>query len=159
MQQQASYAKDIAKLNEQLKNGEIDEETYKQQLDYIKDAAKESLKYAKDIIKEIEYLNRLLLRQQKITETLYGANKLASLEEESKLIDQVIASTQDEIATLKEELKIRMALLKAKGANFDSTGKMTNGWQLYREGIISKEDLDAYQELWETLLASDIIFP
>ena len=40
-----------------------------------------------------------------------------------------------------------MALLKAKGTNFDSTGKMTNGWQLYREGIISKEDLDAYQEL------------
>lgn len=159
MQQQASYAKDIAKLNEQLKNGEIDEETYKQQLDYIKDAAKENLKYAKDIIKEIEYLNRLLSRQQKITETLYGANKLASLEEESKLINQVIASTQDEIATLKEELKIRMALLKAKGANFDSTGKMTNGWQLYREGIISKEDLDAYQELWETLLdAEDILF-
>lgn len=159
MQQQASYAKDITKLNEQLKNGEIDEETYKQQLDYIKDAAKDSLKYAKDIIKEIEYLNRLLSRQQKITETLYGANKLASLEEESKLIDQVIASTQDEIATLKEELKIRMALLKAKGANFDSTGKMTNGWQLYREGIISKEDLDAYQELWETLLdAEDNLF-
>lgn len=159
MQQQASYAKDIAKLNEQLKNGEIDEETYKQQLDYIKKAAKENLKYAKDIIKEIEYLNRLLSRQQKITETLYGANKLASLEEESKLIDQVIASTQDEIATLKEELKIRMALLKAKGANFDSTGKMTNGWQLYREGIISKEDLDAYQELWETLLdAEDNLF-
>ena len=159
MQQQASYAKDIAKLNEQLKNGEIDEETYKQQLDYIKDAAKENLKYAKDIIKEIEYLNRLLSRQQKITETLYGANKLASLEEESKLIDQVIASTQDEIATLKEELKIRMALLKAKGANFDSTGKITNGWQLYREGIISKEDLDAYQELWETLLdAEDNLF-
>lgn len=159
MQQQSSYAKDIAKLNEQLKNGEIDEETYKQQLDHIKYAAKESLKYAKDIIKEIEYLNRLLSRQQKITETLYGANKLASLEEESKLIDQVIASTQDEIATLKEELKIRMALLKAKGTNFDSTGKMTNGWQLYREGIISKEDLDAYQELWETLLdAEDNLF-
>ena len=52
-----------------------------------------------------------------------------------------------------------MALLKAKGANFDSTGKMTNGWQLYREGIISKEDLDAYQELWETLLdAEDNLF-
>ncbi len=159
MQQQASYAQDIAKLNEQLKNGEIDEETYQQQLDYIKKSAKESLKYAKDIAKEIEYLNRLLSHQQKITETLYGANKLASLEEESRLIDEVIARTKEEIETLKEELKIRMALLKAKGANFDSTGKMTNGWQLYREGIISKEDLDAYQELWEALLdAEDDLF-
>lgn len=147
MEQIAYYSETIASLNQKLKEGKIDQNAYDKQLAVLKRNIKDILDSAEDIVREIEYLNRLLSRQQQLTDILYGADKIASLEKEVMWLDKIIARTDEQIEAYRKVTLEKKKALAAKGAQFDSDGYFTNAYELYGT-VLTADEINDYWDAW-----------
>lgn len=155
----ASQTTTLVELKKLLDENSIDQKAYDKQAEYILGYAKEAASKLKEIEASLEHINNLLSRQSKITDTLYGADKLASMEKESQILDQQIEKTKAKIDLLKQEVQTEMSKLAQEGVQFAEDGEMLNGYQLARAGLIDPNKINTYQTLWKQFIeAQDDLF-
>lgn len=155
----ASQTTTLVELKKLLDENSIDPKAYDKQAEYILGYAEDAASKLKEIEASLEHINNLLSRQSKITETLYGADKLASMEKESQILDQQIEKTKAKIDLLKQEVKTEISKLAQEGVQFAEDGEMLNGYQLARAGLIDPNKINTYQTLWKQFIeAKDDLF-
>lgn len=155
----ASQTTTLVELKKLLDANSIDQKAYDKQAEYILGYAEDAASKLKEIEASLEHINNLLSRQSKITETLYGADKLASMEKESQILGQQIDKTREKIDLLKQEVQTEMSKLAQEGVQFAEDGEMLNGYQLARAGLIDPNKINTYQILWKQFIeAQDDLF-